>query len=81
MPRAQAGKSAFEARASIGTRGVLKSGSRMTCLFGWGSGDGGLGLPLTKALADANGASFAIKSARNAGTLVEVEFPARVAAS
>ena len=47
----------------------------------WGSGDGGLGLPLTKALADANGASFAIKSARNAGTLVEVEFPARVAAS
>lgn len=41
----------------------------------WGSGEGGLGLPLTKALAEANGASFAIKSARNAGTLVEVGFP------
>jgi PAS domain S-box-containing protein len=48
----------------------------------WGSGGSGLGLPLTKALAEANGASFAIKSARNAGTLVEVAFPpARVAAS
>jgi PAS domain S-box-containing protein len=48
----------------------------------WGSGEGGLGLPLTKALAEANGASFAIKSARNAGTLVEVAFsPARVPAS
>jgi PAS domain S-box-containing protein len=47
----------------------------------WGSGDGGLGLPLTKALAEANGASFAIKSARSAGTLVEVAFgPVRVAA-
>ena len=48
----------------------------------WGSGDTGLGLPLTKALAEANGAAFAIKSARNAGTLVEVAFAAaRVAAS
>ena len=35
----------------------------------------GLGLPLTKALAEANRASFAIKSAVNAGTLVEVTFP------
>jgi PAS domain S-box-containing protein len=41
----------------------------------WGSGGTGLGLPLTKALAEANGAAFAIKSARNAGTLVEVAFP------
>lgn len=47
----------------------------------WGSGGGGLGLPLTKALAEANRASFAIKSAANAGTLVEIAFPpARVAA-
>ncbi|MBV8753137.1 MAG: PAS domain S-box protein [Hyphomicrobiales bacterium] len=46
----------------------------------WGSGDGGLGLPLTKALAEANGASFAIKSAPNSGTLVEVAFaPPRIA--
>jgi PAS domain S-box-containing protein len=36
----------------------------------------GLGLPLTKALAEANRASFAIKSAANAGTLAEIVFPA-----
>jgi len=35
----------------------------------------GLGLPLTKALAEANRASFQIKSAVNAGTLVELAFP------
>ncbi len=35
----------------------------------------GLGLPLTKALAEANGASLRIKSAPNAGTLIEVVFP------
>jgi PAS domain S-box-containing protein len=35
----------------------------------------GLGLPLTKALAEANRASFRIKSAVNAGTLVEILFP------
>src|SRR5262249_29804869 len=47
----------------------------------WGSGGTGLGLPLTKALAEANHAAFAIKSARNAGTLVEITFPgARVLA-
>ena len=47
----------------------------------WGSGGTGLGLPLTKALAEANRASFTIKSAVNAGTLVEVAFPGgRVAA-
>jgi PAS domain S-box-containing protein len=47
-----------------------------------GSGGTGLGLPLTKALAEANGAAFAIKSGRNAGTLVEIAFPpARIAAS
>ena len=41
----------------------------------WGSGGTGLGLPLTKALAEANRASFTIKSAVNAGTLVEISFP------
>jgi signal transduction histidine kinase len=35
----------------------------------------GLGLPLTKALVEANRASFQIKSAVNAGTLIEVAFP------
>jgi len=41
----------------------------------WGSGGMSLGLPLTKALAEANRAHFSIKSAPNAGTLVEVAFP------
>jgi signal transduction histidine kinase/PAS domain-containing protein len=41
----------------------------------WGSGGTGLGLPLTKALAEANRADFSIKSAPNAGTLIEVAFP------
>jgi PAS domain S-box-containing protein len=39
-----------------------------------GSGGSGLGLPLTKALAEANRASFSIKSAVNTGTLVEIAF-------
>jgi signal transduction histidine kinase len=39
------------------------------------SGSSGLGLPLTKALAEANRASFYIKSAPKAGTLVEIAFP------
>ena len=38
-------------------------------------GGTGLGLPLTKALVEANRASMAIRSARNAGTLVEIVFP------
>ena len=41
----------------------------------WGSGGTGLGLPLTKALAEANRASFRIKSEVDDGTLVEVAFP------
>lgn len=49
---------------------------RQTAVSGsWGSGGTGLGLPLTKALAEANRAHFSIKSAPNAGTLVEVAFP------
>jgi signal transduction histidine kinase len=39
-------------------------------------GGTGLGLPLTKALAEANRASFQIKSAPKEGTLVEIAFPA-----
>jgi signal transduction histidine kinase len=35
----------------------------------------GLGLPLTKALVEANRASFTIKSKKREGTLVEVAFP------
>jgi signal transduction histidine kinase len=41
----------------------------------WGSSGTGLGLPLTKALAEANRASFSITSRLNAGTLVEISFP------
>ncbi len=49
-------------------REVATSGS-------FGSGGAGFGLPLTKALAEANRANFSIKSAPNAGTLVEIAFP------
>ena len=35
----------------------------------------GLGLPLTKALIEANHASFTIKSRKNEGTLIEIAFP------
>jgi PAS domain S-box-containing protein len=38
-------------------------------------GGTGLGLPLTKALVEANRATFTIQSTKNAGTLVEVIFP------
>ena len=41
-------------------------------------GDGtGLGLPLTKAMVDANRANFQISSAPNEGTLVEITFPSQ----
>lgn len=46
-----------------------------------GSGGTGLGLPLSKALAEANNATFSIKSALDAGTLVEIVFPASRAAA
>ncbi|MPZ38979.1 MAG: PAS domain S-box protein [Rhizobiales bacterium] len=39
------------------------------------SGGTGLGLPLTKALAEANHATFQIRSTPNEGTLVEITFP------
>jgi len=35
----------------------------------------GLGLPVTKALVEANHASFLIKSRKHEGTLIEVAFP------
>ena len=37
----------------------------------------GLGLPLTKALVEANHADFTIKSRKDQGTLVEIAFPAK----
>jgi PAS domain S-box-containing protein len=40
----------------------------------------GLGLPLTKALVEANRAEFSIKSRRDQGTLIEICFPAPQAA-
>ncbi|MGO7428228.1 sensor histidine kinase, partial [Rhizobium ruizarguesonis] len=41
-------------------------------------GDGtGLGLPMTKAMVDANRATFSINSAPNEGTLVEITFPSQ----
>jgi PAS domain S-box-containing protein len=42
----------------------------------WGSSGTGLGLPITKALAEANHARFRISSQIADGTLVEVAFPA-----
>jgi PAS domain S-box-containing protein len=45
-----------------------------TAAIGGGTGSG-LGLPLTKALVEANRASLSIKSARGEGTVVTVTFP------
>ncbi len=42
----------------------------------WGVSGTGLGLPITKALAEANHARFRITSRPEDGTLVEVAFPA-----
>jgi signal transduction histidine kinase len=46
----------------------------------WSAG-GGLSLPLTRALAEANRANFNIKSAPNAGTLIEISFRSNGASS
>lgn len=40
------------------------------------NGGTGLGLPLTKALAEANRAAFVIRSSPDSGTMVEITFPA-----
>jgi signal transduction histidine kinase len=45
------------------------------------TGGTGLGLPLTKALVEANRAGFSIKSRKEQGTLVEVAFPTVQAAA
>jgi signal transduction histidine kinase len=45
------------------------------------TGGTGLGLPLTKALVEANRAGFSIKSRKEQGTLVEVAFPTAQAAA
>ncbi|HEY5207007.1 MAG TPA: ATP-binding protein, partial [Roseiarcus sp.] len=45
---------------------VSRSGSK---------GGAGLGLPLTKALVEANKAEFSIKSRLEQGTLIEIAFP------
>jgi PAS domain S-box-containing protein len=42
---------------------------------GAAKGGAGLGLPLTKALVEANKAEFSIKSRREQGTLIEIAFP------
>jgi PAS domain S-box-containing protein len=42
---------------------------------GGAKGGAGLGLPLTKALVEANKAEFSIKSRREQGTLIEIAFP------
>ena len=54
---------------------VLHPFQQTTISPSWSSSGTGLGLPLTKALAEANRANFTIKSAPNAGTLVEITFP------
>ena len=41
----------------------------------------GLGLPVTKALIEANRAAFAIQSRKNEGTLIEITFPAAASAA
>ncbi|QCL93003.1 ATP-binding protein [Agrobacterium tumefaciens] len=52
-------------------RQVASSGKRVR-------GDGtGLGLPLTKAMVDANRANFSVTSTPNEGTLVEITFPSQ----
>jgi PAS domain S-box-containing protein len=56
-------KTALEPFRQIATSGRGKTGGT------------GLGLPLTKALVEANRATFSIKSTVNAGTLVEIAFP------
>jgi signal transduction histidine kinase len=54
---------------------VLDPFHQTTASPSWNSSGTGLGLPLTKALAEANRANFSIKSEPNAGTLVEITFP------
>jgi PAS domain S-box-containing protein len=65
-----AGMSDQELKAALEPFRQLATASR------WGSSGTGLGLPITKALAEANHAAFRISSAVHDGTLVEISFPA-----
>jgi PAS domain S-box-containing protein len=64
------GMSEQELKAALEPFRQLATASR------WGSSGTGLGLPITKALAEANHARFKISSAVHDGTLVEISFPA-----
>jgi PAS domain S-box-containing protein len=64
------GMSEQELKAALEPFRQLATASR------WGSSGTGLGLPITKALAEANHARFNIASARDDGTMVEIAFPA-----
>ena len=57
-------------------KAALQPFRQMATASRWGSSGTGLGLPITKALAEANHASFRITSAAQDGTLVEIAFPA-----
>ena len=56
-------------------RHFLREGAKLSKKGAWGSSGTGLGLPITKALAEANHARFHITSHVDDGTLVEVAFP------
>ncbi len=59
-----------------GMGGIGGAGGRVDGGTGGGAGGNGLGLPLTRALVGANGASMTIRSRPREGTLVEVSFAA-----
>jgi signal transduction histidine kinase len=60
------GMSENEVGLALTPFGQVKAGAK---------GGAGLGLPLTKALVEANKAEFSIKSRREQGTLIEIAFP------
>jgi signal transduction histidine kinase len=57
-------------------KAALQPFRQMATASRWGTSGTGLGLPITKALAEANHASFRITNAAQDGTLVEIAFPA-----
>jgi signal transduction histidine kinase len=65
----------FRQAAATVRNGTTRNGAAGTGLAGTGMAGGNVGLPLAKALAEANRATFSIKSAPHAGTLIEVAFP------
>ncbi|MEL6965801.1 MAG: ATP-binding protein [Pseudomonadota bacterium] len=65
-------------RTSNGGRMSTRTGASSAWGSGGSSGNGtGLGLPLTKAMVEANRASFHIESKLDEGTLVEIHFPSQ----